>query len=148
MRYADFAKACDREGLALRPLAKGHIYDGLLSTHGGPPAIRLRRVDLAEPYRTFVAFHELAHWVAHPHDQGANLERGVLGYVEREAMSIGYLALRPHRWGPPWPLVETASPSAGRFRVTAAEPAPGVPYLAWPRRRLALRQYGERELWV
>lgn len=58
--------------------------------------------------------------------------------------------VRPHRWGPPWPLVERTSLSErkGFMVVKAAAPAPGLPYLAWPRQRLALRQYGERELCV
>ena len=39
--------------------------------------------------------------MAHPRTLDQSIEDGTLGYVEREAMGIGYLALRPHRGGPP-----------------------------------------------
>ena len=142
MRYEDFLRTCEREGIKLRLVEGRYPWDGTLSAGVAPPLIRLRG-DLADPYRTFVAFHELAHWVAHPRTMDQSIEDGTLGYVEREAMGIGYLALRPHRGGPPWPLVESTNSweRKGWCLVTAAEPEPGQPYLTWKRRKLRLRQY-------
>src|SRR5262245_9667428 len=93
MTFEDFLGACATENIDVQ--IREYIFDGYTSRRWKPIRITLNR-GLAPTYRTFVAFHELAHYVGHPHDQAFYLQTpGLLARIEREAHTIGFLALHP-----------------------------------------------------
>src|SRR5689334_305933 len=66
LTYDDFRAACKREGIVVEERA--YLYDEYLSRRGRRPRITIN-AGLAPLYRTFVGFHALGHWFAHPGDQ-------------------------------------------------------------------------------
>jgi hypothetical protein len=112
LTYEDFLAACKREGIAVE--VRPYLFDEYLSRRGRRPRITIN-AGLAPLYKTFVAFHALGHWFAHPGDQEFYLgSPDWLHRVELEASTVGFLALSPWPNGPPYPHLERARILRGR----------------------------------
>lgn len=111
LTWADFEAVCRREAIDVSEHDDGP--DGR-TLRGGPPRISLRR-GLTETYRTFVAWHELGHWVLHPHGSTYYFERHELDQVEpKEATFVAGLAVRP--WASPPAVTTLAQRLSGDWR--------------------------------
>jgi hypothetical protein len=105
MTYGDFLDACVRERITVD--VRPYLFDEYLTRHRRPRIIL--NAGLSEPYRVFVAFHALGHWVAHPGPREFYLgSPGWLDITEIEASTLGLLAVQPWPTGPPYPLLERA----------------------------------------
>lgn len=138
LTYADFLNACRRA--SIRVAVQPYLFDEYLSRWGRSRIIL--NAGLAEPYRTFVGFHALGHWVAHPGPREFYLgSPGWLDKTELEASTLGYLAIAPVP-GPPYPILEQAHVEGElmHFWVQYPERQPGR-RITWTRRHTVLRRH-------
>jgi hypothetical protein len=143
LAFDDFLAACEREGIAVE--IRPHLYDEELR-RGSEPTI-IVNAGLSEKYRTFVAFHSLAHWFAHPGHVHFYLgSPGWLSHVELEASTIGFLALAPHKNGPPYPRLTRAKNDGRQIEMFIEYPhaEPGKK-IRWRRRRALLSRVDQTE---
>jgi hypothetical protein len=101
LTWADFLDLCQRQSINVTE--HEHGPDGRTFRPDVRGRISLRR-GLTETYRTFVAWHEIGHWVLHPHGSSYYFERQELDLVEQEATYVACLSVQP--WGNP-PAVTT-----------------------------------------
>jgi len=139
LTYDDFLATCRAEGILVD--VRASLFDEYLTHRGRRPRITLT-VGLAPIYRTFVAFHALGHWLAHPGNQEFYLgSPGWLHRVELEASTIGFLALAP--WpGPPYLRLEKAYAEGDvmRFWVRYPRELPDG-RVVWRTRKTVLQRY-------
>lgn len=119
LRFDDFLAACDVDGIGVEIRAFGR--DEQLRRDQRRIVLN---AGLAGSYRTFVGFHALAHWYAHPGQQDFYLgSPGWLDTIELEASTIGFLAIAPPREpGPPWPRLTRARCLPNQLELYAAYP--------------------------
>lgn len=136
MAFDDFLSACERGGIAveIRPA----LYDEELRRDPDPTIVL--NAGLAGRYRTFMAFHSLAHWLVHPGHVGFYLgSPGWFSCIELEASTVGLLALAPYKMGPPYPRLVRAKNDGQQLDMfieyPTAEPGKKV---RWSRRRAVL----------
>jgi hypothetical protein len=147
MTFEDFLSAAAAERLAVE--LKHQEADEQLVRK--PPAKITLNAGLSEKYRTFSAFHALAHWFGHPGHLDFYLgSPGWLGAIELEASMIGYLALAPHPQGPPYPRLVRAGLDAQQIEMEFLVEYPVVEVLEggrvrWRRRKTKLIRPGQAE---
>ena len=114
LTFEDFLAAADAEGIVVE-LRKHPLDEQLVRK---PLAKIILNAGLSERYRTFAAFHALAHWLGHPGRTDFYLgSPGWLDAIEVEASTIGYLAIAPHPKGPPYPRLVRAGLDASQLEM-------------------------------
>jgi hypothetical protein len=134
LTYADFLAVCQREGIDVSEHDQGP--EARLLRADLRPRVSLRR-GLTDTYRTFVAWHELGHWVLHPHASTYYFERHELDRVEQEANFVGALAVRP--WPRPPAVATLTTRLSDVVNVRPGGPSVWTLYLGARRRRRRYR---------